>query len=801
MKAEVRSLSQKINELRRQLVDDGRRESDEYWKRASQRQASCDDSEEGGDQPHAPRAAAEKAPRARERQTVPIGRSSVRQRPPPIPHHDTNASTSPTHSSPTMSGLLSVGLPGVVDPPNGSERGEEDDRDDGQALAVLEEALLDKGDQLAAHEPKRKTSTGSAGLTGFELKVPTVSEVSSGRVRFDMLDIYEDFAGTWAKQTQVVSELTGGHYRTPRQVTLRQNGTLGLDELLSGRGFAKWVTGRPRSPIRVAWEIMGSAFIIYDMVMVPLTVFCYPDTRVTISMEWLTLIFWTLNMVNTITVGFEHEHSATIVMDNVEIIKNYLRCWFWWDLVVLLPDWLFSILTFGTRKPGLSTCESTSEGSTIKLLRSLRLVRLVRLTRVAKLRKMWQKLQQMIYSVTASIAANIIAMVALLLVISHFISCVWFHISFTWDGDDRWLTRHDMDDAAWYYQYATAMHWSITQFTPASMQIVPHNIVERVFTICVVVFALVGFSYVVGSITGSLTQLRSLHEEESKQFWDLRRYLRVNHVEMRLSKRIQRYLEHAWQREAELQNIKQIKILNLLSEQLYSELLFELSNRHLKVHPLFEELHSVSRVSVFRLASSAIHNRQLANNDHLFIRGEAPSHMYLVIQGRLEYKKRDSLGKVRQEQVDKGEDWIAEPSMWSYSWYHLGDCQAVLESRLMLVDPMHFAEVVKRNPSAWLLVTTYCRKFLEWLNSLDVDDLSDISQGEDIGDLLRGFMELPEGTDGDEPEVEERRSTEVTKVTGLSPPPPSSPEVSPPEVSPAANGNGLRKAARTPEVS
>ncbi|CAK0821888.1 unnamed protein product, partial [Prorocentrum cordatum] len=179
--------------------------------------------------------------------------------------------------------------------------------------------------------------------------------------------------------------------------------------------------------------------------------------------------------------------------------------------------------------------------------RTLRLVRLVRLTRVAKLRKLWQKLQQMIYSVTVSIAANIMVMVMLLLIISHFISCAWFYISYNWDGDDRWLSVHDMVDAAWYYQYATAMHWSITQFTPASMQIVPHNMAERVFTICVVVFALVGFSYVVGSITGSLTQLRSLHEEESKQFWDLRRYLKHNQVDVNLSMRIQRYLEHAWQ--------------------------------------------------------------------------------------------------------------------------------------------------------------------------------------------------------------------------------------------------------------
>lgn len=40
--------------------------------------------------------------------------------------------------------------------------------------------------------------------------------------------------------------------------------------------------------------------------------------------------------------------------------------------------------------------------------------------------------------------------------------------------------------------------------------------VESSFAIFVVVFALVGFSYVVGSILGSLAQLRSMTEQSAK---------------------------------------------------------------------------------------------------------------------------------------------------------------------------------------------------------------------------------------------------------------------------------------------
>ncbi|CAK0877263.1 unnamed protein product [Prorocentrum cordatum] len=70
--------------------------------------------------------------------------------------------------------------------------------------------------------------------------------------------------------------------------------------------------------------------------------------------------------------------------------------------------------------------------------------------------------------------------------------------------------------------------------------------------LCVVVFALVGFTYIVGSITGSLTQLRSLSEGSAKMFWDLRRYLTHFRVQPTLALRILRieeYLEHAWARQ------------------------------------------------------------------------------------------------------------------------------------------------------------------------------------------------------------------------------------------------------------
>ncbi|CAK0907232.1 unnamed protein product [Prorocentrum cordatum] len=294
-----------------------------------------------------------------------------------------------------------------------------------------------------------------------------------------------------------------------------------------------------------------------------------------------------------------------------------------------------------------------------------------------------------------------------------------------------------MEGLSWGYLYATCLHWSLTQFTPAPMNIQPQNLTERAFTILVVVCALVGFSYVVGRITGSLAQYRALKEEETKLFWDLRVYMKQNHVAHLLAVRIQRYLQKKWRRQAHNKTYQQIKILTMLSEQLENELLFELHASHLTVHPLVQKLLEVSRVTALRVARAAVSTKQLANSDPLFIYGEKPSHMYIVIQGQFRYTRISPQGETGSERVDKGEDWIAEPVMWSTEWYHLGDCTAVEESMLILVSAHDFCKEALRNPAAWILVTTYCKKYLDWLNTADPAELSDITQGEDKNTAMR----------------------------------------------------------------
>merc|ERR1719193_668564 len=257
-------------------------------------------------------------------------------------------------------------------------------------------------------------------------------------------------------------------------------------------------------------------------------------------------------------------------------------------------------------------------------------------------------------------------MIVLLLIVNHFIACGWWLISVSYQPEvDTWIKVHDFDDATWQYAYTTSFHWSLTQYTPASMHIQPQNFGERLYAVGVVVFALVGFSYVVGSITGSLTQLRAMKEEAAKQFWQLRRYLRKNQVPLLLSLRINRYLEHAWQQQARASDHSRVTILAMLSEQLQSELQSAVTVPHLEIHPLFHYISKVCPVTMQRLAASAMSKMPVAANDSIFLPGEKATHVYFMSEGRLAYIQRPvGQEESKKEHVDAGEHWIAEPVLW-----------------------------------------------------------------------------------------------------------------------------------------
>merc|ERR1719281_1507425 len=148
----------------------------------------------------------------------------------------------------------------------------------------------------------------------------------------------------------------------------------------------------------------------------------------------------------------------------------------------------------------------------------------------------------MINSEYINVLTNILKLTVIIIGLNHISACCWYGLG-TSKGKNGWVYIHGFTNADTSFSYLTALHWSLTQFTPAAMEVHPTNVQERLFAVVTLLFALIVFSSYVSSITQAMNQLRSLNKENSKKLSMLRKFLVHHRVSRDLAFRVRRYLE------------------------------------------------------------------------------------------------------------------------------------------------------------------------------------------------------------------------------------------------------------------
>jgi len=485
----------------------------------------------------------------------------------------------------------------------------------------------------------------------------------------------------------------------------------------------------PNSGPKLVWDFIGLFLICWDVFFIPLTVLDLPKVLFTTVMDWVTLCFWTSDIAVSFVSGFYK--SGELVMDMRAIAASYVTSWFVVDLIVVVPDWITSI-----------TSSDHEISQNMKMIRAFRALRILRLLRLLKLQRLVNIAYDFISSEYAFIMIGMLRLVVFIVVLNHVIACGWFLTGkFAVDtGLERsWLkdtVNGDMLAEDKLYQYTTSLHWSLTQFTPASMEVSARNVPERMLSIAVLFFALITFSSFVGSITTSMTALRSMRADTKKQFWMLRRYLGFKKVPYATRSRIIKFLEfQCAKRQAEV-SVEHIQILDLLSVPLQNLLQFELRKQLLEAHPFFAHLQEHMRPIMIRLCSRVLKLTAFAPEDVVFRPGEESTSMYAVQTGTLEYRVPSSNHETLVSREVGSLECLSEAALWT-SWWHRGYFTCRSASWIGSIKPGPFAEIAKVHTAPWSFCRQYAATFVEHLNRQHPENLNDLAwRNEDLEALV-----------------------------------------------------------------
>merc|ERR1712032_957435 len=190
-----------------------------------------------------------------------------------------------------------------------------------------------------------------------------------------------------------------------------------------------------------------------------------------------------------------------------------------------------------------------------------------------------------------------------------------------------------------YYFYTTSLHWTLTMFTPASMEVVPENAFERVYCILTILSAIIVFSSFVSSITTAVSTFRRKRDEQVKQNADLVGFLQENRISLKLGTMIQTFMQKHVTRPSQVHRIHESDVPQLKQLPLFlrEELAYEVYKPVICCHPLLRSALSIDNTFISSICQTAMSPKSVMPMIDVFGLGDECKAMYFVVAGELAY--------------------------------------------------------------------------------------------------------------------------------------------------------------------
>eukprot|EP00931_Biecheleriopsis_adriatica_P101194 TRINITY_DN7638_c0_g1_i4.p1 TRINITY_DN7638_c0_g1~~TRINITY_DN7638_c0_g1_i4.p1 ORF type:complete len:983 (+),score=154.43 TRINITY_DN7638_c0_g1_i4:61-3009(+) len=468
--------------------------------------------------------------------------------------------------------------------------------------------------------------------------------------------------------------------RKARRSSVRSRGP-SMDAQVERGSCYKRILLTPHSPVRIVFDLLGVFTVLYDATVRPFLLAWDVENESSRILSMYSLVFWTLDMVMSFLTGF-YTKSGELEMRLKEIAKKYVRGWFPMDFCLVMLDWLGLLFESGADTRRLSS-----------LGRLVRTARIVRLYKVVVLMKHFFKGR---ISPRFKGVVQAVQIVVFIVWANHLICCMWMGAARLGSEiyEQTWLDRLDggqlgltFAEASIAYQYTTALHWSMTQMTPGSMEVFPTNPLERIMNVICLILGLFVGTALISQLSAILVQINMARMEEIDQMGKLRRYLKENGVPRPMANLVQSQIESRISIENPLIE-RDVKALNLLSSALRLQLQSEVFSDFLTRHPIFMmTIGADPRAVQDLIRCNDIERVILGSGDQLFSAGDPANHVYLVLDGSLVYTMEEIASGL---EVKVGA-WVCETALWM-EWEHLGCLEATV-STVML--KMHVPAILK----------------------------------------------------------------------------------------------------------
>jgi hypothetical protein len=516
--------------------------------------------------------------------------------------------------------------------------------------------------------------------------------------------------------------VAGGHLKAA------QAEVAGRDSM-TAEDLAKWHAGElvtdkdswlqclvyhPDKAFACARMIIGSTLIAYDLVVFPMAAFSLDDSLD--LMNWVTCVWWTFDIPLSFLQGF-YKRGA-VEMRPRKIAMHYGKSWLLPDFILVALDCilLISSLTLLVDSPG-----PAEDSGGLRLLRTIRGTRIFRVIRSLRIVRVFSVITEAFESMLSEILiiiARLIFLIIAMLVVCHYTACAWYGLA-TWnplDVDRTWVIEYDLKDADTFTKYVTALHWSLTQFTPSTNNVAPTNGAERLFAVTITVFAVVMFSNFVSSITNATMQIRKINSDKYTEEQQIRNFLSVKQVPLVVSNGIWHFYKNHYTVRKSCSYEHDISFFSVIPNSLCALLHEHIYLPTLEKHRCFWCYCKSDKESLVAMCKVAVHEKYFLHGGEIFNPRDPGTYMYFGKVGTLMYDCALYRNIYRLE--TQNGCWVAEAALWS-KWHHCGHLTANECCEMLLLDCTRFEWMMQQRAAEVGLLRclrTYAALFAQFVS-------------------------------------------------------------------------------------
>ena len=318
------------------------------------------------------------------------------------------------------------------------------------------------------------------------------------------------------------------------------------------------------NPVRAFWDTLIICCLVYIFFIVPLEVaFDEPSsTGWKLLGRLVDIIFWA-----DIAICFRttyYDNNGEEIWNPLKVAKNYLKDFFFIDLVCSLPGYPFSIVIEEYLIQG-----GGDEATLLKLgkaPRVLKVVRTLKFVKVFRVMKIARKIQDIKDTVRG--LGTFVKMLKLLVLTTFFLhinACLFSFIA-SFDDRESWVLSNRLIDEHWGEKYLNALYWSATTSTTVGYgDFVPVNQSEKIFCIVSMCVGVCLYGYIIGSMTEMVTSTSYVDNKVQQQLDEIHEFIRRHHLPRNLVRHVLTFFRHHFKRK---KMIDERRIMEMLPQEL-----------------------------------------------------------------------------------------------------------------------------------------------------------------------------------------------------------------------------------------